>query len=211
MSVKPCGREGLRVVGTDGFGGTSWEVRVVNRIQWEIRVPIFRNRFILQGLTMSLALPLGILIALLIFTYGEDKRPNDLNDALALIAMFFVLTALLVLALYGGRYAPGFLVDGDGVFNYTRAKHPRKSKLLNTLLILLGLFRGNLSAADTGLIAQSRLVMNIPWKHVTRVRYYPKHQTILVQGAFSEKMALFCTKANYTQVERMVREYSAGT
>ena len=182
----------------------------MNRIQWEIRVPMFRNRFILQGLTLSIALPLGILAVVMVIAFAGKDLPDDLNDALILAAIFFVLTALLVLALYGGRYAPGFIVDPDGIINFTRVRRPRKNRLINTLLMLLGLLRGNLSAVEAGLTAQSRIVTVIPWKNVTYVRYYPKHRTILVRGESDEDLAVFCTKGNYAQVEQMVREHTAG-
>lgn len=180
----------------------------MNRVQWEISVPIFRNRFIMRGLALSLGIPFGVLILFLVIASGGNIAGTDTKYALILIGMLFVLTILLILALYGGRYAPGFIVDNEGIINYTQEKQARKNKAINMMLMVLGLIRGSFTAAGTGLIAHSRQVMKIKWKNVTRIRYYPKQRTILVQGGFTEKIALFCTRENYAEVERIVRDHS---
>ncbi|MHB1454951.1 MAG: hypothetical protein ACYCYM_13490 [Saccharofermentanales bacterium] len=180
----------------------------MNRIQWEISVPIFRNRFIMRGLALSSGIPFGVLILFLVIASGGDIADTDTRYALALIGMLFGLTILLILALYGGKYAPGFIVDNEGIINYTQEKQARKNKAINTLLVVLGLIRGNFTAAGTGLIAHSRQVMKIKWKNVSRIRYYPKQKTILVQGGFTEKIAIFCTKDNYAEVEKIIRDHS---
>ncbi|MHB8963293.1 MAG: hypothetical protein ACYC5K_09100 [Saccharofermentanales bacterium] len=180
----------------------------MNRLQWEIFVPIFRNRFIMRGLVISLGIPFGVLILFLVIASGGDIADTDTKYALILIGMLFGLTILLILALYGGKYAPGFIIDSEGIINYTQEKQARKNKVINMMLIVLGLIRGNFTAVGTGLIARSRQVMKIKWKNVTRIRYYPKQRTILVQGGFAEKIAVFCTKENYGEVEKIIRNHS---
>lgn len=181
--------------------------KAMSRIQWEISVPIFRNRFIMHGLALALGLPFGILVLFLIIVSKGNILGTDVKYALALIGILFLLTILLILALYGGRYAPGFIVDNEGIINYTQEKQAKKNKAINTLLAIFGLFRGNFTAAGTGILAHSRQVMKIRWKSISKIQYYPNQKTILVQGGFTEKIAIFCTKENYGEVEKAIREH----
>lgn len=181
--------------------------KAMNRIQWEISVPIFRNRFIMHGLALALGLPFGILVIFLIIVSKGNILGTDVKYALALIGILFVLTMLLILALFGGRYAPGFIVDNEGIINYTQEKHAKKNKVINTLLVIFGLSRGNFTSAGTGLLAHSRQMMKIRWKNISRIQYYPNQKTILVQGGFTEKITIFCTKENYGKVESAIKKH----
>lgn len=178
----------------------------MNRLQWEIYVPIFRNRFILRGLGLAVGIPFGVVIAVIIITAGGDVLGTDAKYALGLIGLLFVLTFLLIMIVYGGKYAPGFIVDEAGIVNYTQAKQSRRGRVINGLLIALGAMSGNPTAVGAGMIAQSKQVMALKWKNVRKVIYYPKRRTILVRGGYTEKIAIFCTPENYAQVEALVRE-----
>jgi hypothetical protein len=74
------------------------------------------------------------------------------------------------------------------------------------LLIALGAISGSPTAVGAGMIAQSRQVMRLNWGKVRKVRYDPKRCTILVNGGFTEKIAVFCTRENYAQVEAIIRQ-----
>jgi hypothetical protein len=178
----------------------------MNKIQWETYVSIFRNRFILKGLALAVGLPFGIVIAVIIISAGGDIAGTDAKYALALIAALFVLTFLLVMIAYGGKYAPGFIVDEMGIVNYTQTKHAKRSRIINGLLIALGLFTGNSTAVGAGIIAQSRQVMRLRWKSIRKVKYDPKRYTILVRGGYTEKIAVFCTPDNYMEVEAIIKD-----
>ncbi len=179
-----------------------------NRLQWEIYVPIFRNRFILKGLGLAIGLPFGIVIAVIIITAGGDIFGTDAKYALGLIALLFILTFFLILIVYGGQYAPGFIIDETGIVNYTQAEHARRSRIINGLLIALGLFSGSSTSVGVGMIAQSKQVMRLRWKNIRKVMYYPKRYTILVRGGYTEKIAIFCTPEKYLDVEAMIKERS---
>ena len=178
----------------------------MKRLQWEIYVPIFRNRFILKGLVIAIGIPFGIVIAVIIITAKGDVFGTDAKYALALIALLFLLTFLLVMIVYGGKYAPGFIVDETGIINSTQDHQARRSRVINGLLIALGAMSGNPTTVGTGMIAQSKQVVRLKWKSIRKVRYDPKRCTILVRGGYTEKIALFCTQENYAQVEQMVME-----
>jgi len=177
----------------------------MKKLQWEIYVPLFNNRFILKGLGIAIGIPFGILITAIIILSKGNIMGTDAKYALFLIGVLLVLTYLIVLAVYGGKYAPGFIVDETGITNYTQDNQTKKNKIINTILIIFGLFSGNLTAAGTGFIAQSRQVLRINWKAITKVSYYPKQHTIIVKGGFTEKIAVFCTKENYSEVESLIK------
>ena len=97
-------------------------------------------------------------------------------------------------------------MDETGITNYTQKKQAKRNRVVNDLLIALGLFSRNPTAVGTGMIAQSRQVMHLHWRDIRKVRYYPRTHTIMVRGGYTQKIALFCTPENYAQVAEMVRE-----
>jgi len=178
----------------------------MKKVQWEVYVPLFTNPFILKDLGIAIGIPFGTLITFIIIQAKGDIMGTDAKYALAFLGVLFVLTYIIVMLLYGGKYASGFIIDENGITNYTQQNQTKKNKIINIILIIFGLFRGNLSAAGTGLLAQSRQVSRIEWKSIRKIKYYPKQHTIIVRGTFAEKIAIFCTKENYVQVEAMVKE-----
>ena len=178
----------------------------MSRIQWERDVPIFKNRFILKGIGLAVGIPLvGILILIVVLSKG-DIFGTDAKYFFGLIVMFSILITLLVFALYCGKYVPGFIVDEDGIVNYSQQKQAKTNKLFNMVLIVFGLFRGSYVPIGAGYAALSRQVMKIEWKDMKKVRYFPKQYAIIVQGGFTEKLAVFCTKNNYESVVRIIKE-----
>lgn len=180
----------------------------MTRFQWETYVPIFKNRFIITGLLTAIGIPFGALAAVLVFLAKGDILGTDVKYALLLLLLLLLFSFFLVMIVYGGKYAPGFIVDDAGIVNYTQEKQAKRGKIINALTVALGLLSGNPTAAGAGMIAQSRQVVRVKWKNIRRVRYYPKNRTILVNGGFGEKIALFCTAENYAEVERTVREHT---
>ena len=156
---------------------------------------------------MALGIPFGTLIVVIILLSGGDVFGTDAKYALFMILLLFALTYLMTLIIYGGKYAPGFIVDKEGVTNYTQAGQAKKNKGINTLLIVFGLFNGNFSAAGAGVLAQSRQVVRVKWKNVRYIRYYPRQSTMMIKGGFAEKIAVFCTKENYEDVAQAMRKY----
>ncbi|MFO7887672.1 MAG: hypothetical protein R6U59_05075 [Eubacteriales bacterium] len=178
----------------------------MEKIQWEIYIKIFSNRFILKGLMIAIGIPFGVLILAIIILSGGNIMGTDAKYALFLIGLLFILTYIIIMIIYGGKYAPGFIVDDTGIINYTQDKQGKKNKIINIILIIFGLYGGNFSAAGTGMIAQSRQVAKITWKEIRKIRYYPKQNTIIVQGSPINKLAIFCTKENYKEVETAIKE-----
>ncbi len=177
----------------------------MKKLQWEILVPIFRNSFILRGLGMAIGLPFGVLALVILFLSKGDIMGTDAKYALALIGFILGLSFIVTIMVYGSYYAAGFILDEIGITNYTQEKQAKKNKAISRLAITLGLLRGNLAAVGTGLISESRQIMQINWDGVRKVFYYPKNNTIIVKGGFAEKIWVFCLKENYEEVSDFIR------
>jgi len=178
----------------------------MEKMQWEIYIKIFKNKFILEGLLIAIGIPFGVLIIVIIFLSGGDIMSTDAKYALFLIGLLFIITYFIIIIIYGGKYAPGFIVDDKGITNYTQVNQGKKNKIINSILIIFGLFRGNFSASGAGVIAQSRQVIKITWKEIRKVKYYPRDYTIIVRGSLNNKLAIFCTKENYEDVAAVIKE-----
>lgn len=165
-------------------------------------MPLWRDRFIWQGLGLAIGLPLGIVVVFIIAVGQKVSGRTDTQYALWLVGAWLALTYVLLTVLYGGSYAAGFIIDSAGITNYTQARQARTNKVINTLLILLAPLG---TAAGAGFLAQQRQVAQIRWEDVFQVIYYPEQCTIMVNGGFASKIALFCTPENYIQVEEAVR------
>lgn len=174
-------------------------------ISWETYVPLYTNPVILKDLGKAIGIPFGILIAFLLWVSKGDILGSDVKYAFFIIGLLFFFTFLLTIALYGGKYAPGFIVDDKGITNYTQHKQRKRNKLINGFLVFFGLLSGNYTAAGTGFIADSRQIMKIHWKNVRYVKYDSKHHTIVIKGGIAEKIAIFCTEENYLEVEQFIK------
>jgi len=177
----------------------------MNKMQWEIKVPIFKNRFILKAVGLAIGIPFGVVIAIILFTAESDAK-----YALLFIGLLFLLAFVLILIIYGGKYAAGFAIDDTGIVNYTQAKHARRSNTVNKLAVVLGAVSGKPAAMGAGMIAQSKQVVHIKWKNIRKVKYYPKQFTILIKGGFTENIAVFCTRENYAEVEAIIKNRAKG-
>jgi len=178
----------------------------MDTIKWEKQVSIFKNPFILKGLAISIGIPFGILILGIIFLSGGNLMTSDAKYPLFMIALLFAFTYVFIMIIYKGKYAPGFIINDEGIINYTQESQGKKNKIINILTIFLGLFSRNFSAAGAGVLAQSRQVEKIKWQAIRKVKYYPNKNTILVYGGFTQKIAVFCTPKNYTLIESMIKE-----
>lgn len=172
--------------------------------KWEKKVSLFRNKFIIRESAIAIGIPFAFLLAFVIYVSDGDIMGSDARYAIGLVTILFALTALLLLVVYKGKYAPVYIVDSDGVINYTSRKQVGKNRVINILALLLGLFRGNFTVSGAGLLSYSRQVVKIRWKDVTRVRYYPKDKAVLIKGGFADKIVVFCTPENYEEVSHFI-------
>lgn len=173
----------------------------MEKIQWEISVPIFKNTVILKQLGIAIGIPFGLVAVIVGLVSGKILYSLYF---LGLIAALLFLTWIFILVVYGGKYEVEFELDNKGVLCRTQAKQAKKNRIINGLTVFLGLFSGKLSAAGAGMTAQSRQEVFLKWSHITKVKYKPKSLTILLRGGWTENIALFCSAENYSQIEQVV-------
>lgn len=177
-------------------------------LQWEIKVSIFKNSVILKQLGLAIGIPFG-LVALIIALSSKGSR--DTIYALGLIALLLILTWLLIMLVYRGKYEVEFVLDNNGVLCRTKARQAKRNRVMNSLTVILGLLTGKPTVAGAGLLAQSRQEVFIRWSHVTKVKYKPQRHTVLIRSGWTDQIALFCTQDNYDLVERLIRQKTGQT
>lgn len=174
----------------------------MEKIQWQISVPIFRNTAILKQLGLAIGIPFSLVVLVIGLSSGKSV---DTLYGLGLIVALLFLTWLFIMAVYRGKYEAEFVLDGKGVLCRTQAKQAKKNRIVNTLTVVIGLLSGKPAAAGAGMLAQSRQEVFLRWNRVTRVNCKPKSRTILLRGGWTENIALFCADENYEQIEAFVR------
>ncbi len=175
----------------------------IQKVEWVTSVPIFRNRIILKQLGVAIGIPFGLIILFLLLSSDEDQRIYAFYGV-GLIILTLVLTYVFIQLLYRGNYEVGFVVDEKGILCYTQQKQSRQNKFINGIAMVMGLLSGKPAVAGAGILAQSKQKVMIQWKALKKVKYYPKVQTIMVKGGFTENIAVFCTKDNYVEVVKII-------
>jgi hypothetical protein len=179
-----------------GLGGLAME-----RIEWQISVPIFKNTLILKQLGLAVGIPFGLVALVIALASGRSVYALY---GLGMIAALLFFTWLFLMAVYKGKYEAEFVLDDKGALCRTQAKQAKKNRVINALTVILGLLTGRPAVAGAGMLAQSRQEIILRWNRVTKVRYKPRSRTILLRGGSTENIALFCTEDNYVLVEREV-------
>ncbi|MDP2889567.1 MAG: hypothetical protein Q8P34_11490 [Bacteroidota bacterium] len=170
---------------------------ITEKLEWTIRVPVFRNPIILKQLGIAIGIPFGVLIFFLILTKAFY--------ALGLIIVLFLFTYLLIRIVWGGKYDVGFELNRTGIRNYTLKKQSNRNRIINALAFVSGLLSGKPAVAGAGILAQSRQDVLIRWSNIRKVRFYPGNQTVMIKAGFAENIAVFCTPSNYSEVEAFIR------
>jgi hypothetical protein len=173
------------------------------RVEWSIKVPIFRNPIILRQLALAVGIPFGLIFVIML---ASGASIADLRYPAILIGLLFFLTWLFLRIVWGGKYDAEFVVDNKGVRCRTAARQARQNRIINGLTVVLGLLSGKPAAAGAGILAQSRQDVLVKWGSIKKTREYRHCNTIMVYGGFAQNIAVFCTPENY----RQVREYIAS-
>ncbi len=170
---------------------------------WQISVPIFKNPLIMKQLALVFGIPFGLLALILGLSTGQWILSLYI---LGILAGLLILTGLIVLLLYRGRYDAEFSLDDKGALCRTQTGQRKKNKVINTLAVTLGLLSGKPAVAGAGLLAQSRQEVFIRWKNISKVKFKPGSRTILIRSGLMESIALFCDETNYEDVSSLVRQ-----
>jgi hypothetical protein len=176
----------------------------IDKFEWSIEVPIFRNTIILRQLGFAIGIPFGLL---LIFFFIISKPENRIYAfyATGLILLLFFLTYVFIMLLYKGKYSVNFILDEAGIRTFTQAEMAKKNKIVNGLTIGLGLLASKPSIAGAGLLADSKQSLGLKWNKIQKVKYNPKQNTILLRGNPMENIGVFCSPENYPSIEAFIR------
>lgn len=177
-------------------------------VYWEISVPIFKNKIILKQLGIAIGIPFGITALVVGFTSGKSIYALY---GLGLIGALLFFTWLFIMVTYRGKYEVEFELNDKGALCRTRKTQAKKNRIVNWLTVALGLFSGKPAIASAGMLAQAKQEVFINWSRITKINYKPKSWTILLRGAWTENIALFCTPENYKQVESYIRKHLVKT
>ena len=103
---------------------------MTNKMEWSVKVPIFKNVIILRQLGVAIGIPFGILILVII---AITKEIRDTLYALGLILALFILTFLFIQIVYRGNYELSYLINADGIYSYTQGKQNKKNNIIITI------------------------------------------------------------------------------
>jgi hypothetical protein len=163
--------------------------------EWDIRVPIFKNKIILKQLFLAIGIPFGILFVVLLLVkayYG-----------VLLIVMLLFFTVLFVLIVFRGTYDTHFRISGKGILCENQPKQGNRVKKLSVITFLVGLIAKNPTAAGAGLLSGQRTTVLIPWKRIRKIKCFDKQKTIMIHGGFGENIVLFCNTENYAEIKEV--------
>ena len=119
----------------------------MNKLRWEISVPIFKNTVILKQLGLAVGIPFGLVALVIGLSLGKG---TDTLYAFGLIAAVLILAWLLIMAAYRGKYEAEFVLDNRGALCRTQAKKAKKNRAINTLTAVLGLLTGRPTVTGAG-------------------------------------------------------------
>lgn len=176
----------------------------VEKIEWSIDVPIFKNAIILKQLGIAIGIPFGLLLIFFFIISKPEDRIYTLY-AFGVILILFFLTYLFILLIYKGKYSVSFSMDGKGIQSFTQADMAKKNKIVNSLTLGLGLLAGKPSVAGAGVLANSKQSIGLKWNKIKKVKYNPRQSTILLRGNPVENIGVFCTPENYELIEAFIK------
>lgn len=171
------------------------------RIEWPIKVPLFRNPVILKQLGLAIGIPFGLIFVIML---ASGASVADLRYPAILIGALFFLTWLFIRIVWGGKYDAEFVIDGKGIRCRTAARQAKQNRVINGLAVVLGLLTGKPAAAGAGILAQSRQDVLVKWGSIKKIKELPGSNTIMVYGGFAQNIAVFCTPENYEQVRQQI-------
>ncbi|MEL7588954.1 MAG: hypothetical protein AAGU19_19740 [Prolixibacteraceae bacterium] len=166
------------------------------KIEWNIRIPIFRNPVILRQLALAVGIPFGLLLVFLAIVKAYE--------GLILVAGLLVLAYLFMLMTRGGKYDAGFSLDKTGIRNCTMKKQARKNRIINMLTVVAGFLSGKPAVAGAALLAQSRQDILVRWSSIKKVKMHTRTCTVMINAGFGKNIAVFCTPENYTAVASFI-------
>jgi hypothetical protein len=173
---------------------------VKKSIVWEVDVNLLKNNVIVKQTVFALGLP-GLMVFLIVLIISGGRIFNIYSlYAFIFISVFLFLSLFFILIAYKGKYSAGYVVNSKGILNYSQKSHLRKGLLIGRLTFILGLLMRKPSTAGAGVLSASRHSVLLKWNEIKKIKEYPGSYTIIVIGGFAQRIGVFCTEENYSQV-----------
>lgn len=174
----------------------------MRRLQWEIKTSLFRNGVAARLIIVSTIPFIAAAIYLFKRYDGQIKGTNG-QYTLILLGILYFLILSLILALNIGKNPSGYILDEEGIVNYSSPSSKKSSRLSDFKLAFLGNPRRRYVSTHCD---STPLITKIHWKDIYKTKFYPKKRLILLCACFDEKLLVFCTEANYSKVEKFIKE-----
>lgn len=175
---------------------------MIDKLEWKMQVPIFKNSKILFQLGICIGIPFGILFVVFII--------SEAYYAALLIVILLALTWLFVMLVYGGKYNVEYILDKKGIRCKTQEKQAKKNKAINNITVALGVLSGKPTVAGAGMLAQSRQDIFIRWSNITKAKFSANKKTIVLKAGLVTSMVVFCNEEFYPQAEEIIKNKLKG-
>lgn len=174
-------------------------------LAWETAIPLATNGHMLGSVALACLLSAGIMAALVTFILATQREWQAIPPILAMAGgaglFLFVLSLIVMLAVFGNRYRVRFALDDSGVLFESV---DRRGKAANRLAFWLGVLAGKPGAAGAGLVAMSGESMRAGWQAVQRVEYDPRRRRIALFNRWRRFMTIYATPETYARAASLV-------
>ena len=176
------------------------------RLSWTAYITPFRNLYVAGQFVLALLATMGIMAALMLVFLG-DIYVSIMVAAVGvgIITALVPVGALIHLLVVGGKEL--YIITDQGVWRGPAKRAPEMLSGGFSAMGIAALLEGNFSMAGTAMLAAGRIQQDMAWRDVKKVIYKPNWRLIILKVDALTKIWMFCTKDNYTEVEKLVRRY----
>jgi len=175
-----------------------------NSLQWEARVPLLTNPFILYDFVKLLVISFLVMqVVLAAMSLAVDHRLK--LETLAAFArlggvcllILGVIMVLVMLLFFWNRFPMRFTLDPQGAVVESLS---RRGKVGNRLAVVLGALARRPGVAGAGLLGMAQETVSVTWPEVYRVRVHEARRVISLMNSWRVVFRLYCTPENFSPV-----------
>ncbi|MCL1875377.1 MAG: zinc ribbon domain-containing protein [Synergistaceae bacterium] len=176
------------------------------RLAWTAYITPFRNLYVAIQFALALLATMGIMTVLISVFTGEIYLSIMVAAVgVGIIAALTPLGALIHLMIIGGKEL--YIITDNGVWRGPVKHAPEMLSGGFSAMGISALLSGNFSMAGTAMLAAGRVQQDMAWRDVKKVVYKPNWRLIILKADALTKIWMFCTKDNYPEVEKLVKQY----
>ena len=179
---------------------------------WEIEVPLLRNRAMLTDLArvvgISTLLMAGLL-SLMLWVNDDLEAIGPMLELCLVVGAGLGLLFLLIMGLvFGGHMRFAYRLDGRGI---VCAVIDRRARAANRAALLAGSLSGRPGPAGIGLIASASESSRVAFVGSFRASFAPARHTITLRNSWRALMTVYCAPDNYEPVAAAIATALAAT